>query len=130
MSPPLGEVKKLNKDKIDAMYDLLLSTSDVVAIHKENFKIIETEFNKLNDNLAATKMINSFLVGSLSAASDEFKASLKFSIEQMLSSGHVLPGDFEKQAKNLLSAVCGSPVQESQKPSFRLLHGGKNDSDK
>ena len=120
----------MNQDKIDAMYDLLMATSEAVERDRQNFKIIETELRRLNGNLAATQMINSILVGNLAAASKEFKKNLQSTLEEMLSCGHELPGDFEKQAKNIISAVCGSPVQEPQKPYFQLLDGGKNDSEK
>jgi hypothetical protein len=119
----------MNKDKIDAMYELLIATSDAVERDRQNLKIFEAELNKLNGNLAATKMINNILVGSLAAASNEFKTSLKFCLEQILSCDHELPGDFETQAKKLLSAVCGEPVKEPEKPHLVLFRSEKKDDE-
>lgn len=122
----------MNEELTNSILNLINATSDKVLIHQENFRIIENALNNLNEKLNASKMINSILVTSLAASSSHFKESLKFSLEQLLSSGYELPGDFEEQAKNLLAAVCGEPVSQSPKrdaPFLHLLQGGKQDQD-
>jgi hypothetical protein len=122
----------MNEELKNSILNLINATSDKVLIHQENFRIIENALNNLNEKLNASKMINSILVTSLAASSSHFKESLKFSLEQLLSSGYELPGDFEEQAKNLLAAVCGEPVSQSPKrgaPFLHLLQGGKQDQD-
>jgi len=120
----------MNKDTIDAINELLNKTVDAVETHQKNFKIIEAELIKINGNLAALKMLNSIIVGCLASASKSLKSSLRLALEQLLEYKHELPGDFEKQAKNLLSAVCGSVVQESPTSSFRLHLVEKKDLEK
>lgn len=122
----------MNKELIDSILNLLNKTSNKVLIHQENFRIIEKALNDLNEKMNASKMINTILIANLASSSNSFKENLKFSLEQLLSSEHELPGDFEEQAKNLLAAVCGEPVSQSPKrgaPFLHLLQGGKQDQD-
>jgi hypothetical protein len=115
----------MNKDNLESMRNLLNATSDLALTHKENFKTVETEINKLKGNLEASRTINNILIGTLAAASPEFKEYLKSALEEMLSSKMKLPGDFANQAKKILAVVCGAPVQVSRIVPLRLLDGGK-----
>ena len=89
--------------------------------------------NDLYAELTSLKMLNNILIGCFASASPQFKSSLKFSLEEILSSGHELPGDFEDQARKILRHVCGEADAATSpkvpKGIFQLLQGGLADPD-
>ena len=101
-----------------------------ISVSQQNFKIIEKEINELIEKLNAANTLNTIVISVMAAASDQFKADLKVVLDQMLSSGQELPGDFRERALDLLSHVFeSSPIPPTRAgPSLRLIHRSQNES--
>lgn len=91
---------------------------------------IEKRLNELNGKIEAANMLNTIVIGILAAYSAPIKADLKFALDQILSSGMQLPGDFKARTADLLSHVLGSSSKDPKEtaPFLRLIRQNQPES--
>ncbi len=87
----------------ETMNKKILSRSEIVGEHQ--------------DKLKAATLLNSLLTVFLAHGSPDFVSKMEQMIEGLVSSGHKLPGDFEAQARNLVS-LASNKLSPELDPQF------------